>query len=328
MLLSIPNRRAPLRIGVASLTAVSAIAIALPALAGQPCFERLDSGVDMAGWHKSTTNHHGPGDGWTFEDGALVGRQTDGQAGGILMTERAYSDVEVLFEVKIDWGCDSGLFFRTTAGDRAYQVNVDHLAGAGIGTIWGEGFTTELRARDYTLADQGNTAIAEPGHTPIFDLGQWSAIWHPTDFNSMRARIEGNPPRIQVWISDVKVMDFTDSLLRTEVDPSGPLAIQVHAGARWAPGGAVRFRNIRAKDLTVDCTDAGVTDANTPEAGAAPAVGSGSGAGADVAPAAVTLSGGCAVVAARPGGKIGPVSLLLFALARRRRRPGRARMVS
>ena len=51
----------------------------------------------------------------------------------------------MVLEVKIDWGCDSGIFFRTTAGDRAYQVNVDHLTGGGIGTIYGESFTTELR---------------------------------------------------------------------------------------------------------------------------------------------------------------------------------------
>lgn len=58
----------------------------------------------MTGWHKSTSNQHGPGDGWTVEDGAFVGRQTAGQHGGILMTDRSYGDAEVILEVKIDWG--------------------------------------------------------------------------------------------------------------------------------------------------------------------------------------------------------------------------------
>ena len=95
--------------------------------AQEKCFTRLDNGVDMTGWHRSTTNHHGPAMGWTIENGAFVGRQTAGNQGGIVMTDKSYKDVEVIFEVKIDWGCDSGFFFRTTAGDRAYQVNVDHL---------------------------------------------------------------------------------------------------------------------------------------------------------------------------------------------------------
>jgi hypothetical protein len=313
-----PNRRVPRAIAAAILTATSVIAI--PAAAQSSCFERLDNGVDMTGWHKSTTNHHGPGDGWVAEDGALVGRQTAGQLGGILMTEKTYRDVEVLFDVKIDWGCDSGLFFRTTAGDRAYQVNVDHLAGAGIGTIWGEEFTAELRARDYTLTDQGTTAIVEPGHTPIFDLSQWPTMWHPTDFNPMRARIEGNPPRIQVWISEVKVMDFTDGVLRTEVDPSGPLAIQVHAGNRWAADGAVRFKNIRARDLTVDCSDAG-NEAGAADAGETGAVGgAGSGACPASASGTVSLGGGCSVAAARHGGKIETLLFFLCAMAGRRKR--------
>ena len=89
-------------------------------------------------------------------------------------------------------------------------------------------------------------------------------IWHPTEFNEIRARIENNPPHIQVWIAGTKVMDFTDSQVRTEINPTGPLAIQVHSGDRWVAGGTVQYRNIRAKDLTVACAvpaDAGAGEA-------------------------------------------------------------------
>lgn len=245
-------------------------AAALDASTPEACFERLDNGVDLTGWVRSTTNHHGPAEGWTVEDGALTGRQTAGQRGGILMTTRSYQDVEVLFEVKLDWGCDSGMFFRTTGGDRAYQVNVDHLEGGGIGTIWGESFTTELRARDYTLTDRGRAVVAEPCHMPLFELARWPSLWDPTGFNELRVRVEGNPPRIRTWISGVEVMDFTDATLRPDVDAAGPLALQVHSGARWAASGAVRFRNIRARDLTVACgaDDGGVpSDPNAADAG-------------------------------------------------------------
>jgi Domain of Unknown Function (DUF1080) len=240
----------------AFLSVVGSCATALLSSAAQgqdACFVRLDTGSDLTGWHVSTTNHHGPGAGWTFEEGALVGRQTAGQLGGILMTDTSYSDVEVVFEVKIDWGCDSGFFFRTTAGDRAYQVNVDHLANSGVGTIYGEGFAQELRAIPYFLTDLGNAAVPAPEQTPSFDLALWPTLWKPTEFNEIRARVEGNPPRMQVWISDVQVMDFTDAMLRSEIDAEGPVAIQVHSGSRWIEGGSVRFRNIRVKDLTLPC---------------------------------------------------------------------------
>jgi hypothetical protein len=240
-------------------SAAAVLAFAPAAAAQEPCFERLDNGVDMTGWQKSTTNPHGPGDGWTVEDGAFVGRQTSGQQGGILMTDASYEDVEVLFEVKIDWGCDSGFFFRTTAGSRAYQVTIDHLPDSGVGTIWGEGFSPELREIPYFLTNDGNAAVVAPNQeqTPIFDLADWPTLWDPMAFNEIRARIEGSPPHIQVWISGTKVMDFTDATLRGDVGTSGPLAIQVHSGSRWIQDGTVAFKNIRARDLSVPCEDPG-----------------------------------------------------------------------
>jgi hypothetical protein len=265
--------------------------VALPASAQEACFVRLDNGTDKTGWHVSSTNHHGPGNGWTVEDGAFVGRQTAGQQGGILMTDKVYKDVEVVFQVQIDWGCDSGFFFRTTAGDRAYQVNVDHLAEAGVGTIWGESFAQELRVIPYFLTDMGNAAVkATPDAMPIFDLAKWSTIWKPTEFNEIRARVEGNPPHMQVWISDLKVMDFSDQMLRSEIDPEGPLAIQVHMGTRWIPDGTVRFKNIRVKDLTVPCDE---PDPGTGGAGgSAGAGGAGSGGAAGMAGAVEAGSAG------------------------------------
>ncbi len=244
------------RLALAALAC--SIGFSRPSSAQEPCFERLDNGVDMSGWHKSATNHHGPGDGWTVENGAFVGRQTAGQQGGILMTDASYQDVEVAFEVKIDWGCDSGFFFRTTDGDRAYQVNVDYLEAGGVGTIWGESFAQELYILPFSLTDMGDTAVAAPDETPLFDVSTWSTIWHKADFTEMRARVEGNPPHMQVWISDVQVLDFTDQQLRAEIDATGPLAIQVHGGAeRWLEGGSVQYRNIRVKDLTLPCEDPG-----------------------------------------------------------------------
>jgi hypothetical protein len=307
-----------LRQSLPALVAVSALSIAAPASAESSCFVRLDTGVDMTGWQKSTTNHHGPGDGWSFENGDLVGRQTGNQLGGILMSDKTFSDVEVVYEVKIDWGCDSGFFFRTTAGDRAYQQNIDYLRGAGIGTLYGEGFTTLWRVRPYVLSDE-STLIQDPTstYTPIFDLALWPTIWRPTDYNEIRTRIEGNPPRMQVWIANFKVMGATDTQLRPEIDPAGPLALQVHGGGNWARGGAVRFRNIRARDLTIPCADA--SDAAMPDADA----GAGAEAFAQPPSAALTAGGGgcaCSVTGPRRAAHGDVVALGLLALARRRKR--------
>ena len=274
--------------------------------AQQACFERIDSGVDMSGWHPSATNHHGPGAGWTVESGALVGRQTGSQQGGILMTDKLYADVEVVFQVKVDWGCDSGFFFRTTAGDRAYQVNVDHLAESGVGTIYGESFAQELRAIPYWLTSNGSTAIVAPDQDkiPIFDLASWPTIWKPTDFNEIRARVEGNPPHMQVWISGTKVMDFTDAMTRSEIDAMGPLAIQVHSGGRWIENGSVAFKNIRVKDLKAPCEDPGSGGAGG-AGGSAAGGGGGSAAGSGGMAAGGQPGGGAAGTPSASGGGAG-----------------------
>ena len=280
-----------------SLPAFVAECLVAPSAAAQEtCFERIDTGVDMTGWQTSSTNPHGPGEGWTVEDGAFVGRQTEGQQGGILMTSASYQDVEVVFEVKIDWGCDSGFFFRTTDGNRAYQVTIDHLTDSSVGTIWGESFPEELRAIPYWLTDDGNAAIVAPDQSeqPIFDLSLWPTLWNPIDFNEIRARIEDNPPHIQVWISGTQVMDFTDSMLRNDVTESGPLAIQVHGGDRWLQDGTVAFKNIRVRDLTVPCDDPG-------SAGA----GGGGAGGTTTGDAAVTMGGAVGLDGSGTGGATG-----------------------
>jgi MYXO-CTERM domain-containing protein len=222
------------------------------------------------------------------------------------MTDKAYKDVEVVFEVKIDWGCDSGFFFRTTAGARAYQVTVDHLAESGVGTIYGEGFAQDVRDIPYFLTDNGNAAVPAPDMTPSFDLSQWPTIWHPTEFNEIRARIEGNPPHIQVWISDLKVMDFTDQMLRSEVDAQGPLAIQVHSGTRWIEDGSVSYRNIRVKDLTEPCNEPG-TGGSGGAAGAAGAAVGGM-AGSATGGSAGEASGGGAGTTTTTAGSAGAAS--------------------
>jgi hypothetical protein len=280
-----PAKQRARRVSMAGVWLASAVVSPSVMAATADCFDRLDTGVDLAGWSASTTNGHGPGEGFTIEDGAIVGRQTAGLSGGILMSDKSFSDVEVTFEVQIDWGCDSGFFLRTTAGDRAYQVLLDHLPKGSIGTLYGENFAASLNVIPYTLIDEGHAATAARGQTPIFDLELWPTLWRPAEFNRLRVRMTGNPPRVRVWVTDTEVLDFTDDRQRDEIEPAGPLALQVHSEDRWLEGGAVRFRNIWARDLTVDCE---------PAAGGGGAGGAGAdagGAGADAGGAGADLGG-------------------------------------
>jgi len=190
-------------------------------------FTSIFNGKDLAGWHISRTNHHGTTPDWHVENGAILGSQNPPGKGGILLTDKKYRNFEISLEIKPDWGCDSGLFLRSTEAGEAYQVLLDYLEGGNIGGIYGE------KLKDV----QGVRADYEPH-------------WKKNDWNQLRARIEGDVPHIQVWLNGAKITDWTDTANHAAGGVTeGMIAVQVHGGNRWVEGGHHRFRNIAIKEL-------------------------------------------------------------------------------
>ena len=57
-------------------------------------------------------------------------------------------------------------------------------------------------------------------------------------------------PHIQVWLNGIKITDWRDTANHVAggaVD--GMVAVQVHGGNRWIPGGKHRFRNIAIREF-------------------------------------------------------------------------------
>ena len=190
-------------------------------------FKPVFNGQDMTGWHISQVNHHGNTQGWTVRDGAITGLQDKPGNGGIVLTDRKYRNFEISLELNPDYGCDSGLFLRSTEKGEAYQVLIDYLDGGAVGGIYGE-----------ALKDV-------KGFIP-----RWEEVWKRGMWNQLKARIEGDTPRIQVWLNGVKITDWQDTanhLPGGAVD--GMIALQVHGGNRWIPGSMHRFRNIEIREL-------------------------------------------------------------------------------
>jgi len=199
-------------------------------------FTPIFSGKDLTGWHVSKTNHHGITPDYHVMHGLVVGTQQPLGAGGILLTDKKYKNVEVYLEVKPDWGCDSGLFLRSDEAGNAYQVTLDYLEGGVLGGMYGEGLTD----------------VKDASATPKFDAGTiWQKAWKREDWNRVRARIEGDVPHVQAWINDQQVLDFTDTANHASGGiTEGPIAIQIHGGPdRWVPGGFWRWRVIAVKEL-------------------------------------------------------------------------------
>jgi hypothetical protein len=215
-------------------------------------FTSIFNGRDLTGWHVSKTNHHGTTPEFRVVHGLIVGTQKPEGKGGILLTDKKYKDFEVYMEVKPDWGCDSGLFLRSSEAGEAYQVMLDYLPGGSLGGIYGEKLTGVSMGGPHLAdlsAEERAAAIQKRNDA-------WQKAWKREEWNSIRARIEGTVPHITVWINDQQVTDWTDSANHAANGAEdGMIAIQMHYSdeqtPRWVPGGFWRWRNLAVKELVV-----------------------------------------------------------------------------
>ncbi len=182
-------------------------------------------------------------DGWTqrngtatyrVEDGAIVGRTSEGSPNSFLCTDKKYGDFELLFEVMVDDGLNSGVQIRsqTKNDDPRERVNGPQVEiessgenGAEAGYIYGEA--------------TGGWMTPKDDRTPHkhFKDGEW---------NSYRVLAVG--PTIKVWINDTLISDLTHDE-KYETHPSGFVGLQVHGIGRNAGPYEVRWRNLRIREI-------------------------------------------------------------------------------
>ena len=204
-------------------------------------FAPLFNGRDLTGWHVSRTTHHGTTPDVRVEDGAIVLRQHPYGQGGLLMTDRRFRDFELYLETRPDSGTNGGIFFRSSEGGSAYQVELEGGGAGGTGNLFGE----MMRV---------STAVQAAGV---------QALWKQDDWNSFRIRVNGDVPRVALWINGVQLYDAQlgrNDLIGYRTD--GVIALQAHwsstyggvtdaydMSGSWKPGAAHRFRNVAIREL-------------------------------------------------------------------------------
>jgi hypothetical protein len=190
-------------------------------------FTPLFDGKTLNGWRKLTEYSSDYGK-WTVENGVLAGTQYPEGQGGLLVTETKYSDYEIYAEVKADYPVDSGIFLRVQPNVLSYQVTIDYRPGGEVGALYCPG------GGDFLV------------HNP-----EGESLWKKNEYNQIRARIQGQPPRIEAWINGHQVLDFQDQLQNKQprVPASGYFGVQVHPGPGWGEGNKIYFRKILIKLL-------------------------------------------------------------------------------
>ena len=210
-------------------------------------FVPIFDGKTLDGWHVSGKTGHGSGGKWVVEDGAIVGTQDKPGNGGIVITDKPYGDFEVALEMRNDFGPDSGLFLRSTEKGQAYQAMIDYHGSGNLMGIYGEGIPGVISLRNFDFGDKVTEIKPHEAPYPLpIDPADWPALWKHGEWNELRARIVGNPPKITTWINGVRFMEFEDKQKRHP--DTGGIALQVHGGGDFTKQ-FVRYRNVRVKEI-------------------------------------------------------------------------------
>jgi hypothetical protein len=246
---------AAMMLGLAALFAPARADLPRPEKFDDIGFEKIFDGKTLSGWKVSAKTGHSraskntTGGKWVVEDGAIVGSQDVPGNGGIIITEKEYGDFEVALEMNNDFGPDSGLFLRSTDTGKCYQAMIDYHAKGNLMGLYGEGLPGgQPNVRNFSFKDKV-TDIEIVDYKPFpcpVSAADWPKFWKHGEWNELRARIEGNPPKITTWIKGVKFMEFTDTEKR--LADKGGIALQVHGGGDYTKQ-FVRYRNIRVKEL-------------------------------------------------------------------------------
>jgi hypothetical protein len=215
-------------------------------------FVSIFDGKSLKGWHISAKSSHSrksentTGGRWVVENGAIIGSQDIPGNGGILITDKEFGNFEVSLEMKNDFGPDSGLFLRSNDKGQAYQAMIDYYPKGNLMGIYGEGIGG-FSSRNFDFLEKPDQIKETKASFKLpVSPEKWPQFWKHGEWNELRARIEGNPPKIITWIKGIRFMEFTDTKKR--LPDKGGIALQVHGGGDRTKE-FVRYRNIRVKVL-------------------------------------------------------------------------------
>lgn len=196
-------------------------------------FVSLFDGKSLGDWkpHDGMPPLHLAGK-WWVEDGVLFGAQEPEGKGGLLWHEGPFTDFVLKLSVQLSYPMDSGIFLRVGPDGRSHQMTLDYRPGSDVGAIF----------------------IPFIGHAYVYRNQEGAKLVRNDAWNDLVIRMEGEPARIRVWLNDRLLTDFQHTEKTTQgVPPTGGIALQVHPNVPnltvWKPGGVVKFRNIRIKEL-------------------------------------------------------------------------------
>ena len=140
---------------------------------------------------------------WTVQEGNIVGTQGDDNAPGDLFTQAIYKDFILKVTYRVEWPCNSGIWFRYQAADKAYQADILEYQNPECysGTFYCPGKMFLAMNTDKTIVNRQGC-------------------------NTTVIRAEGD--HVQIWFNGHQVADVHD-----DTTDSGHIGFQIHPGEEF-----------------------------------------------------------------------------------------------
>ncbi len=187
-------------------------ATASPAVNAEPGFVKLFNGKDLTGWETSG------GALWSVQDGLLVGTQGRDYAPGDLFTKESFGDFVATVTYRVEWPCNSGVWFRFQTPEKAYQADILEYKNP--------------EAYSGTLYCPGKLFLAINGDKTLVNRDGWNTI-----------KIQAERDHLQLWFNGRQVADVYD-----RTSDSGKIGFQVHPGAEFSQM-KILVRDVQVKKL-------------------------------------------------------------------------------
>jgi hypothetical protein len=185
-----------------------------PPVAGEKGYTKLFNGKDLTGWEATGKAR------WVVENGLLVGTQGEKNAPGDLFTTKSFRDFEAVVTYRVEWPCNSGVWFRFQSPGKAYQADI----------------------LEYKNPVAYSGSLYCPGYSKIFlVINADPTLENHTGWNTIKIRAQGD--HLQIWLNGRQTADVHDA-----TSDSGKIGFQVHPGAEFGPMKIV-VREVLLKEL-------------------------------------------------------------------------------
>ena len=160
-------------------------------------YREIFNGKDLSGWKTGGEAK------WIVQEGNIIGTQGDNNEPGDLFTQAVYKDFLLKVTYRVEWPCNTGIWFRYQSGDKAYQGDILEYENP--------------ECYSGTLYCPGKMFLAMNTDKSIVDREGW---------NTMIIRAEGD--HLQIWLNGHQVADVHDNTTDT-----GHIGFQIHAGQQF-----------------------------------------------------------------------------------------------